>query len=303
MNKIEYLEINPKHSSKYKANVPISFGCNNFCTYCAVPYTRGKEISRPSAKIIEECKKLINDGYKEITLLGQNVNSYGLDLDDEIKFPELLKGVDEIEGDFWIRYTSPHPKDMSDKLIQIMAKGKHICKQLNLPMQSGDDEILKRMNRTYTSQHYLDLVAKIKQAMPNIFLSTDIIVGFPGETKKQFNNTAKLFKQVGFSMAYVAQFSPRPGTPAAKMPDNVTKAEKKRREEKLNKILKKSALKINKKLLNKKILVLVDGRGIGRNEFLTKVTFKGSHDLIGQFLKIKITKAKSFGLEGSIAEN
>lgn len=300
MTNIDYLEIQPKYSSTFKANVPISFGCNNFCTYCAVPYTRGREISRPAEKIIAECQKLINGGYKEITLLGQNVNSYGLDLAGEIKFPELLKQIDGLKGDFWLRYTSPHPKDMTDDLIKAMADGQHICRQLNLPVQSGDNEILKRMNRTYTSEHYLKLVDKIKNAIPNISLSTDVIVGFPGETKKQFKNTAKLFKKVGYHMAYLAQFSPRPGTPAAKMPDNVTKKEKKKREEKLNKILKKSALKINKKSLGETIKVLVDEPNAGRNEQLVKVIFNGSIDLKGKFIKVMVTKARPFGLEGKL---
>jgi len=299
---INYLKITPKYSSTFKANVPISFGCNNFCTYCAVPYTRGREISRSSKEIIAECKNLIKNGCKDITLLGQNVNSYGHDNKNELTFAELLKRVDAIPGHYWLRYTSPHPKDMTDDVIEVMKNSKHIAHQLNLPVQSGDDEVLRRMNRHYTAEKYLALVKKIRTAMPDIALSTDTIVGFPSETKKQFLNTTKLYRLAKFDMAYIAQFSPREGTPAWKMPDDVSKDEKKRRKDFLNAILTKTALAYHKQFENKEMEVLIDeikdksifGRNFGWKKIIISNAPKNS---LGKFGLVKITKAKPFGLE------
>jgi tRNA-2-methylthio-N6-dimethylallyladenosine synthase len=301
-NNLNYLKIDPKYSSTFKANVPISFGCNNFCTYCAVPYTRGREISRTSKEIITECKKLIKNGCKDIILLGQNVNSYGHDNKNELTFPELLKKIDSISGHYWLRYTSPHPKDMSDDLIKVMKEGKHIAHQLNLPVQSGDNEVLRKMGRHYTVSKYLSLVKKIRKAMPDISLSTDVIVGFCGVTKKQFLNTAKLFRTAKFDMAYLAQFSPREGTPAWKMPDDVSKDEKKRREDFLNAILTKTALEYHKQFENKEMEVLIDEikskTTFGRNFGWKKISITGvPNKSLGRFGLVKITKAKPFGLE------
>ena len=217
----------PKYTEGY---IPIMEGCNNFCAYCVVPYTRGKEQYRKEAEIINEAKALIKKGYKKIILLGQNVNSYP-------NFPKLLKRVAELSGDFQVTFLTSHPKDFSDELIEVMAKSEKVMKHLNLPVQSGDDEILKKMNRPYTIRQYKNLVKKIREKIPNIKLSTDIIVGFPGETKKQFENTVKLFKEIKFNSAYIAKYSPRSGTAAFKIKDNVPLEEKKRREKVLRNLL------------------------------------------------------------------
>jgi tRNA-2-methylthio-N6-dimethylallyladenosine synthase len=222
-----YLNITPKYLSKNLAYVPIMTGCNNFCSYCVVPYTREREISRPAKEIITEVKNLVKNGTKEIWLLGQNVNSYK---SGKINFPKLLKSVNDISGDFILNFTTSHPKDFSDELIKTMTECKKLSMDLNLPIQSGDDEILKKMNRPYTVAQYKNLVKKIKKALPKIRLSTDIIVGFPGETKKQFNNTVKVLKEIGYGVAFINKYSPRAGTAAAKMEDNVLWTEKKRRE-------------------------------------------------------------------------
>jgi len=231
--KNNYLSITPKYSNKFSASVPIMTGCNNFCSYCVVPYTRGREISRPARDIIQEIKKLINPtsprlrGAKEIWLLGQNVNSYK---NGKTNFPKLLKMANNIPGNFTLCFITSHPKDFSDELIKTMKNCEKVSKRLNLPIQSGDDEILKKMNRPYTVAQYKALVKKIRKAIPDISLSTDIIVGFCGETKKQFQNTVKTLKEIGFDMAFVNKYSPRTGTAASKMEDNVPWAEKKRRE-------------------------------------------------------------------------
>lgn len=222
-----YLDIIPKYSNKFSANVPIMTGCNNFCAYCVVPYTREREISRPAEDILREIKNLIKNDCKEIWLLGQNVNSYK---DAKINFPELLKLVNNIPGNFELNFTSSHPKDFSDELIKTMAECEKLSKRLNLPIQSGDDEILKKMNRPYTVANYKNLVKKIRKAIPDILLSTDVIVGFPGETKKQFENTVKILKEIGFGVAFINKYSPRAGTAAAKLKDDVSWQEKKRRE-------------------------------------------------------------------------
>ncbi|MBI4653302.1 tRNA (N6-isopentenyl adenosine(37)-C2)-methylthiotransferase MiaB [Candidatus Kuenenbacteria bacterium] len=237
----DYFHIKPQYSNKTIAYVPIMTGCDNFCSYCVVPYTRGREIYRPIEKIICEIKNLVKRGYKEIILLGQNVNSYQLTINNQqstiISFPQLLKMIAEIPGKFQITFLTSHPKDMSDELIDTMAKCEKIKKELHLPVQSGDDEILKKMNRNYIVDHYLKLVQKVREKIGKIFLSTDIIVGFPGETKKQFENTVKLCKKIKFNKAFISQYSPRPGTVSAKLKDNISKEEKKRRWEILNDLI------------------------------------------------------------------
>jgi len=221
-----YLELQPKHANSKLAYVPIMTGCNNFCTYCAVPYTRGREVSRPAKNIITEIKKLIKNNYKEIVLLGQNVNSYK---DSKINFPKLLKKISDIRGDFTIKFLTSHPKDFSDELINVIAGSPKISKEIHLPVQSGDNKILEKMNRKYTHEHYVNLIKKIKDKIPDARFTTDIIVGFPGETKKQFENTIKLFKEVNFDLAYVNKYSTRQGTVAEKFKDDVPLTEKKRR--------------------------------------------------------------------------
>jgi tRNA-2-methylthio-N6-dimethylallyladenosine synthase len=220
-----------------RAYITISNGCNNFCTYCVVPYTRGRLNCIDHKKIIAEAKKLIKRGYKEIWLLGQNVNDYTSPTDKSVKFPDLLKLVCNLPGNFKVFFMSPNPKNFSDELIKVMAKSKKYSRYLNLPVQAGDDEILKRMNRPYTAKKYLELVKKIRKAIPDINLSTDVIVGFPGETKKQFENTVKLFKKAKFNIAYINKYSPRKGTAAFNIKDDVPFKEKKRREQILIKLV------------------------------------------------------------------
>ena len=240
----DYLGIQPKYQAKLSAFVPIGNGCDNFCSYCVVPYARGREVYRPVEDILNEVKNLVKRGYKEIVLIAQNVNSYknpptpllkggfrGLD------FADLLKMVNNIKGDFRIRFATSHPKDMSDKLIKAVANCEKVIKEIHLPAQSGDNEILKKMKRKYSVEHYKKIIKKIRRLMPGVKISTDIIVGFPGETKRQFNNTIKLFKEIKFSKAYIARYSPRPGTAAFKLADNVLPAEKKRRWLKLNSMI------------------------------------------------------------------
>jgi tRNA-2-methylthio-N6-dimethylallyladenosine synthase len=318
-----YLDIRPKHKSLFSALLPIMTGCNNFCSFCVVPYSRGREISRSPKEILSEIKNSIKNKYKEIWLLGQNVNSYNAvgDISTESRynsesdissktryksqtfsFPKLLKMINAIPGNFWIRFTSSHPKDLSDELIETMAGCKKVTPYLNLPVQSGDDEILKRMNRPYTVGYYRALVKKIRRKIPNICLSTDVIVGFPGETRKQFQNTVKLFREIKFDMAYISQYSPRPGTLAFKMRDSVSRVEKGQRWSILNEVLKSSALEQNQKYIGKKIEVLAqerkDGLLIGKSRHYKTVRFIGPERLIGQFVKVKILNATAWGLKG-----
>ena len=259
-----YFVSKPKYLSKNSAFVPIMTGCNNFCAYCVVPYTRGREISRSVKEIIEEVKCLVKRGYKEITLLGQNVNSYKYD------FVELLKKLNSLSGDFQIKFLTNHPKDMSDELINTIAKYKKIAKEIHLPIQSGDDKILKKMNRGYAVKQYKDLVKKIKKIIPDVKLSTDVIVGFPGETKKQFENTVKLFKEIKFDKAYINKYSTRPGTIAAKFKDNVSWEEKKRRWRILDKIINKP----------KKLIVIVGPTASGKSELAIKIAKKFGGEIV-----------------------
>ncbi len=278
--------------------IPIMRGCNNFCSYCVVPYTRGRETSRPAEEIICEAKRLARSRVKEIWLLGQNVNSY------KYNFPKLLRKINKIPGKFWIRFTSSHPKDFSTDLIKVMKECKKITPYLNLPAQSGDDAILKKMNRPYTIKKYKEIIKKVRKAIPDIAISTDIIVGFPGETKKQFENTKKLFKQVKYDMAYINRYSPRYGTEAFKLKDNVAPKEKARRERELTDILRKTALEKNKNFVNKIVEVLAqeykDGFLSGKTFHYKSVKLKGKKDFVGKFCKVKITSALPWGLGGEI---
>lgn len=297
----EYLCATPKLNSRFEAYVPIMTGCNNFCSYCAVPYTRGREKSRPVKDIINEVNKLVVQGYKFITLLGQNVNSYN----GEINFPKLLKKIDKISGDYWLSFVTSHPKDMTDKLIKCFKTSKHLIPYLHLPIQAGSNKILKAMNRKYTSQDYLKLINKIKKINPDINLSTDIIVGFPKETKKDFNDTISIMKKVKYDMAYIAQYSPRPNTAAEKLDDNIPKEEKKKREKILTEILKKTALEKNKKMIDKTIQVLIEKKKdkyhLGKTRNFKNVKIKtNKQNLIGKFVNVKINKATEWNLKGQI---
>ena len=309
-----YFSLKPKYQSSFTAYVPIMTGCNNFCSYCIVPYVRGREESRSSEEIIAEVKDLIAQGFKEIILLGQNVNSYKpqpTTYNKQLKikdFSDLLEYLAKLPGNFWLSFITSHPKDLSDKLIRVMAKSKKICEYISLPVQSGDNEILHKMNRHYTISQYKKLVKKIRQQIPGVAISTDVIVGFPGESRKQFLNTAKLFEQIKFDMAYINQYSPREGTASAKLKDDVPKAEKKKRDKELNDILSKTALVINKKLVNKVLDVLVYQKGkndiwLGKTRTFKVVRFKSKNNLLGKFVKVKIIKAESFGLNGQIIDS
>jgi len=322
-----YLNILPKYTSKFSAFVPIGNGCNNFCTYCVVPYARGREVYRPAEEIINEVKDLVKKGYKEVILIAQNVNSYQNNLKfsiynyqlrknikyNNLNFAGLLRLINDIEGDFWIRFATSHPKDMSDELINTIVKCKKVCRHIHLPAQSGDNKILAKMNRKYTIEHYIKLINKIRKSLNKasnnnylpVSLTTDIIVGFPGETKAAFNNTIKLFKKIKFDMAYIAKYSPRYGTAAVKFNDNINKNEKKRREEKLMEILRLTALNNNKLYLGKTVKILIEGKnkkGIyyGKTGTNKNVKFLNTEDKIkiGEFKIIKINKVHDFGLEG-----
>jgi len=296
-----YLDIAPKYSSKFSANVPIMTGCNNFCSYCVVPYAREREVSRPAKKIIREIKNLVKTGYKEVWLLGQNVNSYK---NGKTNFPKLLEMINDIPGDFWIRFTSSHPKDFSDRLIGAMANYKKVTPYLNLPVQSGDNSVLKSMNRRYTVESYKNKIKKLRKKIPGIAISTDIIVGFPGETKKQFENTVKLFKDIKYDMAYINKYSARAGTAAARLKDDVSIAEKKKREKILTEVLKQTALEKNKKLIGKKTIVLFnENRGsdyFGKNHHYKTIKVKSDKNILGKLIKVKIVKAMPFVLKGEI---
>lgn len=282
-----------KKVSKISVLIPISNGCDNFCTYCIVPLARGREISRKPLDIVNDVKVAIKNGSKEIWLLGQTVNSYK---NRDVDFSKLLRLVNDIPGDFWIRFTSPHPKDFSDELIKAMAECEKFAHYINLPVQSGNNAVLKRMGRPYTVGHYKNLIKKIRQAMPDISISTDIIVGFPGETKKQFEDTKKLFKDLEFDMAFISEYSPRPKTTAAKMfKDDISHKEKERRKDELNEILKKTALENNKKLVGQIVKVLN-----GRTESNKPIELDGKYKK-DEFVKIKITKANIWNLKGKLS--
>ncbi len=306
-----YFKAKPKYESEFSAFVPIGNGCDNFCSYCVVPYARGREVWRPAKDALSEVKSLVKKNYKEIVLIAQNVNSYK---DGKTDFADLLKMADNIKGEFWIRFYTSHPKDMSAKLIKTVSECEKVCRHIHLPAQAGDDEVLKKMNRKYKYGDYVKLVCKIRKRLNSdmsrlpVAITTDIIVGFPGETKKQFNNTAKLMKKIKFDMAYISQYSPRSGTAAMKMADNASKPEKKRREEELNKILKRSVSGNNKKYIGKTVKVLVEGKNknnqwTGKTETSKNVKFpmvNGKKDLTGKFVDVKINKAMDFGLEGEV---
>lgn len=297
----DYLRLPPRRDSSFQAYVPIMTGCNNYCSYCVVPYVRGREISRPANEVITECQKLLAQGYKEITLLGQNVNSYRSGRYD---FPRLLCAIDRLPGDYWLRFATSHPKDLSDDLIAAMAGGRHLTPYLHLPIQSGDAKVLLAMNRHYTPSRYLRLIAKARQKIPGLTISTDVIVGFPGETKSQFSNTAKVLRQVGFDMVYINKYSPRSGTAAFLLADDVSWAEKKRREKLINEILKRTAKNRNAELINKTVRILVDGwkNGycFGRSDAFKTVAFPGGRELIGKFAAVRIGGAGSWGLKGEL---
>ena len=290
----------------FKALVNIVFGCNKFCTYCIVPYVRGRERSRPYQDIIEEITILANDGVVEITLLGQNVNSYGKDLTNGCNFAELLRKIEQIEGIELIRYLTSHPKDLSDDLIDVVANSSKISKHFHLPIQSGSNSVLARMNRKYTREHYLDIIKKIRAKIPEASITTDIIVGFPNETESEFLETLDMVNQVSYDNAFSFIYSKRKGTPAESFLDSVDITTKKERLQRLNTLLAEHSYKNNLKLQGQKIKVLVEGINnqnsilTGRTDTFKIVNFEGPRDLVGKFVDVKILKAKSWSLEGKI---
>lgn len=295
-------EIKQLRTDKFKASVPIMYGCNNFCTYCIVPYVRGRERSRDFNKILDEVKKLVNDGYKEITLLGQNVNSYAYD------FPKLLREIDKIEGHFRIRFVSSHPKDASEELIDTIIESKHICKQLHLPVQAGSNRILKLMNRRYTVEDYERIVEYARKKSPNFCFSTDLIVGFPSETYEEFCQTKELIKKVSYYNIFSYVYSKRNGTKASEMDDFVSDKEKGKWLRELILEQRETATNINMQFVGKTKEILVDGVSSSDDEFLVGKTdegiiveFKGDKSLIGEFVNVKIMKAMNWALLGELA--
>lgn len=343
-----YLKIKPRYTNQFQAFIPIMTGCDNFCSYCVVPYARGRERSRPKEEILEEARELVKNGCVEITLLGQNVNSYGLskidqesnrfgagsgqvdspplsgggndtlrqaqgDKQQKPPFVELLEELNQLEGLKWIRFTSSHPKDMSDELIEAVAKLPKLCKHIHLPVQSGDNAVLKRMNRNYTREHYLELVRKIREKMPDAALTSDIIVGFPGETEEEFQNTVRLFEEVRWDMVYIGRYSPRPETVSAReMEDDVDRNEKGRRWHALNEVLGRISLEKNKEYEGRKVEVLFEsfknGLLTGKTEtFKTVLVGAGPAagedlaDLVGKFAPVEVKEAQEWVLKGELA--
>jgi len=305
-------EVDPIYDSNFEAFIPIQNGCNKFCSFCAVPYTRGREVSRPSKEILEELKSLVEKGYKSITLLGQNVNSYGLDKrSSERSFAQLLDNVgniaDSSNNDIWIYFTAPHPRDMTREVIETIAKHPSLAKQIHLPIQSGDDNILERMNRKHNVERYAETVSWIRELIPTATLFTDIIVGFSGETDEQFENTRKAVRRFGFNMAYTAMYSPRPGAAAFEWGDSISHQTKKRRYATLTEDIAEVALESTKKMLNTNVKILVrekdrkEGYLSGHTEGRIVARFPSTDiNLIGKFVEIKIESVTPFSVEGGV---
>ncbi len=298
-----------RRESNYRAWVSIMYGCNNFCTYCIVPYVRGRERSRRKEEIIAEVRGLVADGYKDITLLGQNVNSYGKDMGFDYDFADLLDELAEIEGDYILHFMTSHPKDATKKLVDVIAKHKTIAKQFHLPLQSGSDSILKKMNRHYQMDKYLDIVDYMKTKIPDIVITSDIIVGFPGETEEDFEGTLEALRRIRYDMIYSFIYSPRKGTPAAEMPDQVPNNVQSERFNRLLALQNDIAYEINQKHMGQTIRVLCDGPSknnpevlCGRTEGNKIVLFNGSVENTGNFVNIKITKCETFALVGEIVD-
>ena len=293
-----------QRDSKLKAWVSIMYGCNNFCTYCIVPYVRGRERSRKAADILAECRSLVETGVKDITLLGQNVNSYGKDLDEGVEFADLLSMIAQIPGEFLIRFMTSHPRDASKKLFDTMASSPKIAKQLHLPFQSGSSRVLKAMNRHYDREKYLEAVRYAKSVMPELVLTSDVIVGFPGETEEEFEETISLIEEVRYDSLFTFIFSPRNGTPAATMDDPTPKEEKNRRFDRLCAVQNAISEQIHSDYIGKTMVCLVDGTD---KEFLTArteggrlVRFCGKKSLIGSFVSLTITGATTWSLTGKL---
>ncbi len=290
------------------AKISVMYGCNNFCAYCIVPYVRGRERSRSAENILTEVRDAANAGYKEITLLGQNVNSYGKDLEtDGITFAQLLREVCKVDGIERVRFLTSHPKDISDELIEVMATEPKICKQLHLPVQSGSDAVLEKMNRRYTRENYLDIVRRVREKMPDIVLTTDIIVGFPTETDEDVDRTIDLLQKVEFDMVYSFIYSRRRGTPAAEMPDCLSDEDKHRNFDRLTVVQNEISRRKNEAMVGRREKVLTEGVSRTNDQFLSGrteggkiVNFRGDADMIGEIVDVEIQACKTWSLTGEI---
>ena len=303
---VEGMPADRKYS--FKTGVNIMFGCNNFCSYCIVPYVRGREKSREPEAILQEIRELVADGVTEVMLLGQNVNSYGKTLENPITFAQLLQQVEEIEGLKRIRFMTSHPKDLSDELIETMAKSKKVCHHLHLPMQSGSSRILKIMNRRYDKEKYLELVQKIRTAIPDISLTTDIIVGFPGETEEDFRDTLDVVDKCDFDTAFTFIYSKRSGTPAAKMENQIPEDVVKNRFDRLLSLVQEKGRQASSRFQGTVQEILVEEeskeKGIytGRTEYNLLVHFPGCRDLLGKYVKVRLDTCKGFYYFGTLVE-
>ncbi len=296
-----------RRESGLKAWVPIMFGCNNYCTYCIVPYVRGRERSREPQAVLNEVRNLARQGYREITLLGQNVNSYGKDLPDKVDFADLLVLLNDVEGLWRIRYTTSHPRDFSDKLIDTIARSAKVCENIHLPAQAGSNRILARMNRGYTKEYYFELVERIRKVIPGASLTTDLMVGFPGETEEDFAETLDLVRRVQYDQVFTFVYNPRSGTLAARMPDQVSEEEKSRRIQELIAVQKEISLGRNRAEEGRVHEVLVEGPSennpallTGRTRTNKKVIFNGPESLIGSLVNVRIDEGKLTYLAGSL---
>ena len=296
-------EKDSKRLHKHKALVNITYGCNNFCTYCIVPYTRGREKSRSLDDVVNEVKELVADGVIEVMLLGQNVNSF---IDDKGNtFPTLVRAINDIEGLARIRFMTSNPKDLSDELIDCYRTCERLCKHIHLPVQSGSSSVLKRMNRRYDREKYIDIINKLKATCPNIAITTDIIVGFPGETEQEFEDTLSLVEYVKYDSAFTFIYSPREGTPAAGFSEQIPYDVKHERFERLNEVINKYSLEMNKRLSDKTVKVLIDGSSrkddksySGRTDGFKLVNVSSGRNITGQLVDVKITDCKTFSIDG-----
>lgn len=295
-----------RRDGSFKGWLPIMYGCNNFCTYCIVPYVRGRERSREKDVILSEARQMIEGGFKDITLLGQNVNSYGKTLETPVTFAELIREIDSIDGDYWLRFMTSHPKDCSRELIDAIAGGKHISKHLHLPFQSGSDRILKAMNRHYDRKKYLDIISYAKERIDDVSLTSDIIVGFPGETYEDFKQTLSLIREVEFTSLFTFIYSPRKGTPAAEYDDPISAEEKGKWFKELLDVQEEIAAKRCSSMVGKTERVLIEGVKEKTGELNARtsgniiVELGGGQDLIGTFQNAKITKARNWILKGEL---
>ncbi|MCX6221929.1 MAG: tRNA (N6-isopentenyl adenosine(37)-C2)-methylthiotransferase MiaB [Bacteroidia bacterium] len=310
----ELWHIKPKYQSTYEAFVPIQNGCDKFCTFCAVPYTRGREVSRPSSEILDEVRHLVDQGYKSITLLGQNVNSYGLDKDgEEINFAELLRQIGEFGKtsgqEFWVYFTSPHPQDMNREVIEVIASYACLAKQIHLPMQSGDERVLIKMNRQHSMDKYRRIVSDIRELIPQATLFTDIIVGFTNEGEAEFQNTVEAMKEFRFNMAYIAMYSPRPGAASYRWENEVATDDKKDRLHRLSEVMKTHSLRYNESLVGKTIRVLINGSdrktgfstGLTEGKLIVRLD-RRDDTLMGKIVDVTITSAADFSMSGELHE-